>query len=805
MLFSGAVTPLFSSLELSTSLQESLGRRLLQSLLNWLESGVIHPTNTQEAREFNGLRQSLRNCCHESSAALLSPELYGLALQYLHNPIFGEFAERLLQIISESNLTHAALAAERLSILKGEGSLFQQIQNTALRIHRSGELPATALSMMGAGLVGRSIGCYVSAGLRGSRLGLWSRSLLSAGSSLMVEASVFHPLHQSALWTMGRNVAIFSGYTEHWADSLGLMAALRFGGAASTFGRHAFHGTQVINSVSMATRFRGLSLITSKVAPVLGESSALMGLGFWNGEGIPNQIIANALGLMVESRLASGLGHAFAPRSHYLQNRLQEQTYQNLRQQVRHAMARLSSKVSSQPWHSAQEIAAQGVGPREVAPWQSANQTNPLSQLIFRVGETELLARDVNELRRQFGFHDERLVSSKEIYPKSLVVTGEEINGDLGHLYKHKTPYGTSATAIHTGTKTPQQDAFAQGLTSNEVLWFSLYDGMSTPGDGAQAAGIAARNTAVAMDNPRNTLSEAYNRAQNRLAFEARGNGTTAAGYEIFQRNGEHWIRITHVGDSSIVVLQIVGGRWQVLHQTKPHSFAQLAQDLSKVSWNDQMEFVDKFKTNNAGLAYELVKAGKAFSYEYVDPNLMWNSLNCSQLLHRFLSSEAVERIGFADMEGVPAFQPDIMEMKLPERAVVLSFTDGMENLSVREMIKIMSDKTVDQAALDISVENLLRQQNIVSLGRKVNQGWLKWHKRFQVHILRRRILRFGDFYYEFNRRGELTNKVYRKNDQGQYELIHCLHWDNQTFHINLFDPDNKFSDIIPNPTSLAH
>lgn len=707
----------------------TLGDKLLLPLIKWLESGVIRPTDVQEARSLNGLRQILANCCHESSAELLSPELYGLALKYLHDPTFGEFAERLLQIISESNLAHAALAAEQLNVLKGEGSLFQQVQNTALKIYRSGELPATTLSMMGAGLVGRSIGCALSAGLRGSRLGFWGRSLLSTGGAVVAEASIFHPLHQSALWTMGRNVEIFSGYMEHWGDSIGLMAALRFGGTASTLGRHAFHGTQLMNGVSMATRFRGLSLMTSKVAPVLGESGALMGLGFWNGEGTPNQIIANALGQMVEARLASALGHSLAPRAYHLQHRMHLETYQSLRQQVRNSLNGLSAKLprrtnsrsNSSPWQwAAQEM---GASARVGGSVGTKTKDNPLQGPVLSFSNSTAMAALNAETVKQPAPNPPSIFELKQAYApphaEEVSFTADRIHAVTGSgndarnpldakFVTVETPWGPSATISHIGPRRGMrrmqgaplnnQDNFAQGINQHG-LWFIVCDGAGGEFGGEIASFTMVEKVRVFMaeDIP---LEMAVEKAK----FFVQEGYTTLAGYQLRPHPGSDTaiIRTVNIGDSNVTILRPQRPDNLIVGQTLSDSFPAYIDTFLRMHPGQRMAF----KTADPEIYNELKAAVKMLPGKLTAPSdpswLRW--IEAHPLSH------LVMKVAGPGM-GARAFDPrlgtfieqnsvTVASYEIQPGDVIMARSDGGETLTHLEFIEILDQMRLKEAIL---------------------------------------------------------------------------------------------------------
>lgn len=575
-------------LEVFSQKDQALGQHLLLPLVKWLDEGGVHPANNTERQILNGLRQNLASCCVTDNEAQLSTQLYELAQKYVHHSTFGPFAQKLLEVIASSPLSHAARAQEQINILNGGGSFLQQIQSTGLRMVRSGELPAMAFTMMGAGALGNSMGWMVSRGLKtsswGARLGFWGRSVGSTVSKVLVEGSVFHPLHQSALCAMGRDVEIFSGFAKHWGDGVALMAALNLGGAASALGRNAFHATKIVNGVSVATQFRSLSAMTSVMAPIIGESSALLGLGFFREEGSPHQIIANALGFMVESRLAGSLGHTFAPMAYHLQNRMRLETYQNLRQQAHHTLRSLSSKFpgrpNSQSRSSAWQWAVQGMGAsgRVASSVESKTSDNPLKGPVLALNHgqaaTSAVAPPADENTVEERAPEpptaQEITSTYELAGLDLhtfeinendAITGSNVTPNQPYpsrFVKVETPWGPSTTVSHVGPylgirEGKNKNNFAHGI-NRHGLWFIVCEGKDYKGAGGEVASHTMVESTARFMKRGYPLVEAVEQAKQ----EVRAGHSSLAGYQMYARRDGTPTKITlvSVGYSGVSILR---------------------------------------------------------------------------------------------------------------------------------------------------------------------------------------------------------------------------------------------------------
>lgn len=733
--------------------EEALGRTLLQPLLQWLDSGVVQTADRKEARILSGLRQSIVSLCTENHERLLSPQLYNLALTYLHDASFGEFAERLLQVIAGSGLPHATRAQRQLNILDGGGSFFEQAQNTALRIHRSGQLPVTAAAMLGAGFVGRATSYLVSGGLRatsaGARMGFMGRNLASTTAAVLAEGSAFHPLTQSAQWAMGRDVQIFSGYAEHWGSGVSLMAALRLGGFVSSVSRHALHGTKLINGVQVVTRARSLANLSRVTAPVVGESGALIGLGFWREEGSTNQIVANALGLMVESRLAASLGHTLAPKAYALQNRLQFKTYQNLRQQVQLRLNSLASRapqLNIQPGrlattpagaaldsHVAMSVKASDTPSRITAVDTGLPPTGPSSHTPQRLAPehdapvpryhepTAKTPASEADTIREAAPQDPTTAELQDLYAPPLAqhrffdgnqisaVTGSgpSAGQPLDFIFRTATsPWGPSATLSHVGPvrgmrESANQDNFAQGVNQHGP-WFVVCDGAGGPKHGEIASHTMVEQVKhwMASGYP---LKDAIEAAKLRIT----DGYTTLSGYQL-RPNGDGvsaMATLLNVGDSRVSVLRPSQINAPIIAQTHVHNVPAYIGAWIKMPLS-QRELFGKHDPD----AYEaVVKAIKALPHpqqleafaKRPDWPLWLQAHPQSRVMTRSLGPMSKVHLKTYDPYSLGSSASNTVSVRRVEILpgdILFAHSDGGESVTPREFMGLLTNMSVDQA-----------------------------------------------------------------------------------------------------------
>lgn len=304
-------------------------KALLQPVLEWIHSNSWKNLSDQEVKQLCGIQQQLLSCGTERYGKILSRNLYNLAMDLIQNPTFGPVAQEILQVLSNSNLSHAEQASHQLNLLKGKGGSFSEYYTQAIhRLSYAESYGPLAIALASTSLMGRGVGTLFKIGCRGTRLTGLGLELAGGMLKTGVESLAF-PL-TSALGNVmfGQPMGVQNYWGEAWYGAK-VIFGLNLGRCLGKYTYLALHGMRSIGEA--AARFRSLSRITKSVFPLSAELGVLTTVGYFNGPGELGYHLAESLGTMLHLRGAQGLNTCLLPGVTPLMQRIEGSTYEVVR------------------------------------------------------------------------------------------------------------------------------------------------------------------------------------------------------------------------------------------------------------------------------------------------------------------------------------------------------------------------------------------------------------------------------------------------------------------------------------------